>query len=348
MKKYVFPVLFIFAVGIFLATSVSGLLYSEEGMDKDKLNEYTRIRTKFGQLYQQKKYSEAVGLLEKNFNRFPEKLHANCWNIAITYVQMKKYKHSIKYLKKALNKGYWFNIWAFQGDFFKPLRKYKGFQKVLHLNTQLRDKAQKMAKPELEIVLPPDFNPEKKYPLFIALHGGGENIQNFKPHWKSDRLNKDFIVAYLQSSQVVSMTGFAWENLEISKKEISSHFERLMKEYPIKKDEIIIGGFSSGGMASLVMVLENVIPVSGFISLCPAKPEIFTKTLVMKARDRGLRGTILTTAMDNRLPAQQSMAKIFRETGFQYQFVVTPNIGHWYPKELNQLIEQAIAHIRNR
>jgi predicted esterase len=346
MKKYIFPLLFIFLINILLTAPASGLLYSKEGKDKDKLEEYNRIRTKFGQLYQQKKYSQAVVLLEKNFKRFPEKIHANCWNIAVTYIQMKKYKPAIRYLKKALDKGFWFNIWTFEGEFFKPLKKFPEFKKVVKMNNMLRDKAQKKAKPLLEVVLPADYDPEKKYPLFIALHGGGENIKVFKPHWKSEKLEKEFVVAYIQSSQVVSMTGFAWENFDVSKTEISSAFERVLKDYPVNEDEIIIGGFSSGGVASLVAVLDNVIPVCGFISLCPAKPDIFNQVRVEQARDRGVRGTILTTEMDNRLPSQKEMVSILKESGFQYQFVVTPNIGHWYPKELNKLIDQAIAHIR--
>ena len=101
-------------------------------------------------------------------------------------------------------------------------------------------------------------------------------------------------------------------------------------------------------MASLVLVLDNTIPVNGFISLCPAKPEIFEKSLVEKARDRGVRGTLITTQMDQRIPDQRAMADQFRESGFQYQFVITPNIGHWYPKELNKMIDQAIFHIRSK
>jgi hypothetical protein len=42
------------------------------------------------------------------------------------------------------------------------------------------------------------------------------------------------------------------------------------------------------------------------------------------------------------------MADLFRDSGLQYQFIVTPNIGHWYPENLPEMIDQAIEHIRNR
>ena len=348
MKKNGLTVILIFSLSMFFLVPGTGSIYGNKEEKKDQQSEYQKVRSEFAQLYKQKKYGQAATLLEKNFKRFPEKIHAMAWNIAIANIQVKQYKKAVKFLKKALKKGQWYNIYAFKSDFFKPLKQVKGFKEVQKMNNLLKEEAQKKAKPALQVCLPADYSKGKKYPLFIALHGGGENINGFKAHWKSEKLKKEFIVAYIQSSQMVSMTGFAWENLEISKKEISETFAELIKKYPVKKEEIIIGGFSSGGMASMAIVLDNTIPVTGFISLCSAKPENFNKDNILKSLKRGIRGTLITTQMDPRLPDQRKMADLFKESGFQYQFVLTPNIGHWYPQELNKLIDQAISHIRNK
>ena len=66
---------------------------------------------------------------------------------------------------------------------------------------------------------------------------------------------------------------------------------------------------------------------------------------IRQAVGRGVRGTILSTELDNRLEKQRRLSDRFRVLGLQYQFVVTPNIGHWYPENLDKLIDQAIAHI---
>jgi hypothetical protein len=110
---------------------------------------------------------------------------------------------------------------------------------------------------------------------------------------------------------------------------------------------VLIGGFSSGGYGSLVAAFFEAVPVKGFIILCPPMPDNITAAEVLKARERGVRGTIMTTELDRRVPDQRKMADLFRENGLQYQFVLTPDIGHWYPDDLPAMIDQAIAHIRN-
>ena len=92
-------------------------------------------------------------------------------------------------------------------------------------------------------------------------------------------------------------------------------------------------------------VLQDALPVKGFIVLCPAKPDSFTLENVKGAQDRGIKGTLLTTEMDNRLDSQKEMAEMFQSLGFPCEFVVTPDIGHWYPEDLDQKIDDAIERI---
>ncbi len=145
------------------------------------------------------------------------------------------------------------------------------------------------------------------------------------------------------------MNGYSWtEDLELAKKEISEAFHKVKKEYSVDEKEVIIGGFSSGGVAALEISLGNVFPVAGFVVLCPAKPESFTSENVREAKARGLRGTLLTTEMDPRLSVQKEMVEVFKSAGFPLQFVVTPNIGHWFPEDIEVKIDQAIDHIRQK
>jgi predicted esterase len=335
---------FVILVSLFFLLTIGKTAYSEEKTG-DKV-EYQKIRQKFGTLYKEKKYKEAAELLQKNWKHFPEKTHATAWNLAITYKQLKQYKRGIKALKRALKTGVWYSIYAFRGEFFKPYRDLKAFQEVIDMNNRLRDEAQKKAKPQTKVVLPEGYSGEKKYPLFLALHGGGENIETFEPRWKSQKLSKEFITVFLQSSQVVSMTGFSWENEETTKKEISEAFAKIMKDYSVDKKEILIGGFSSGGFATLITVFSNIIPATGFIILCPPMPEGINQEDLNAAKERGLRGTLLTTEMDPRIGKQRAMIDMFKKAGLQYQLVVFPNIGHWYPKDLDKKIDMAIDHIR--
>ncbi|MFC1564692.1 hypothetical protein ACFL6G_07125 [candidate division KSB1 bacterium] len=314
-----------------------------------EFSDYQKMRQYFGSLYQQKKFNEAAELLEMHLDRFPENVEANTYNLAITYAQLKKYKEGIKSLQYGHEQGVWYNKYAFMQEFWAPFREYDAFDKILKRNEELRQEALKSSAPDLLVVTPEGFDPGKKYPLFIALHGGSSNIENFKSAWISEKMKSEFIIAYVQSSLLVSMNSYSWtENMEVSKKEITNAYNKVRTEYSIDETQIVIGGFSAGGVAAMEITFCDLIPVSGFIALCPAKPQSFTDENLIKAKDRGVRGVIITSEMDPRLPVQKEMVEVLKNTGFQYQFIVTPNIGHWFPEDMDIKIDISIEHIRNK
>lgn len=308
---------------------------------------YQDMRKYVGKLYSQKRYSEAVDVLNDALARFPDHLHANAYNLALMYGHLGKYEKGIKVMQYALEHGIWFGKYDFANEeIWRPYKELSSFKAFLNQNEMFWKEAQDKAKPELVIFPPKAYNDQKNYPLFIALHGGNSNIESFRKSWVSERLQQEFIVAYVQSSQVVSMDGYNWtEDMEISKKEIADAYKKIIKKHKILKNRVIIGGFSSGGVAALEVSFNNTIPVSGFITLCPPKPENFGAQKVIDAKERGIRGTILTTEMDPRLPDQKTMNEILEAEGFPCEFIVTPDIGHWFPEDLDKKIDSAIGFI---
>jgi predicted esterase len=299
-----------------------------------------------GKLYQEKKYAEAAEILENALTQFPDNLHSNTYNLALVYIQLNQAEKAIKTLEYGSERGVWYGKYDFIDEIWAPLKAVEGFDSFDQKNEAKKKEAQKEVKPRLEVFVPENYDKGRKYPLFIALHGGGENIEGFKPRWTSDRLKNEFIVAYPQSSQIITMNGFNWaEDIELTKKEIKEAYEKIIKSYAVATSQVIIGGFSSGGVASLEVVLDNTIPVAGFVVLCPARPEDFTAEKVRAAMERGIRGFLITTEMDNRLPDQKKMDGIMNEHRLPHEFIVTPNVGHWYPDNLAEMIDAAIAFI---
>ncbi len=337
--------LFIFFILILWA----GISIGQEKTQIKEFSSYPEMRAYFGELFQQNKYTEAADLLEKHIERFPDHLEANAYNLAFIYAQTEQYEDGIKTLQYAMDRGIWFNIYGFGAEFWNPYKEFEEFNQIQERNEQLRQEAQKTAKSELLVVTPEDYTPEKKYPLFIALHGGSSNNDNFKKIWHSEIMNSEFIIAYVQSSLLVGMNSYSWtEDMDISLNEIKDAYDKTMEKYSVKSDEIIIGGFSAGGIAAMEVILSNAIPAAGFVVLCPPEPESFNQENIINAKNRGVRGTIITSEMDPRLPVQKKMIDIMKTEGFQYQFIVTPNIGHWFPEDLDKKIDNGISHIRNR
>ncbi|MBN1271210.1 MAG: hypothetical protein JXB26_02975 [Candidatus Aminicenantes bacterium] len=311
-------------------------------------SDYAAMRSHVGKLFAEQKYMEAARILEWALEEYPDHVLANSYNLALMWVHLKEYEKSAAALQAGIDRGIWYGKYSFFQDFWEPMKKMESFQTVLTVCQEKMKEKQVQSKPEVLVLTPENYQKDKKYPLFIALHGGGGNIEGFKENWTSEKLNKKFIVLFVQSSMAVSMDGYNWtEDIEKSKNEIKAAYEKILPEYPIDTDKVIIGGFSSGGVASLAVVLDNTLPVAGFVVLCPAKPESFSRERVESMKNRGLRGTILTTEMDGRLNDQKEMAAVLKETGFDHRFIVTPNIGHWFPEDMNVKIDEAIEHILN-
>ena len=326
----------IFSMSIFAVEYEKG----EEG--------YTKMRAELGKLFREKKYKEGITLLKTHYNKYPDHLMAMSFNLAALYKMEKEYKKGIKVMLDAQEKGAWYSIWALDGPFFKEFQKYKSFKKVQSNNKKLHAAAEAKATSFFEIREPENFDPAKTYPLFIALHGGDGHIKGFRPQWDSEKLKKEFIVLYVQSSQMSSMNGYHWTDPERTYKDVKDAFDKNLTKYKIDKKKILIGGFSSGGEASLHLSFNTDIPLQGFIILCPALPDTIDEKKIAEAVERGIAGTILTTEFDRRIKTQRELADKMKAGGFQYQFVVTPDIGHWFPEDFGRKLDQAIVHILSR
>ncbi len=307
---------------------------------------YAEMRARMGELYREQQYAEAAAVLEQGLPRFTDHLMANSYNLALMYGHLGRVEDGLKVLLQALDQGAWFGEGAFEPTEWDPYRELPGFAQVQTRSAQMLAEARQAAKPERLVVTPEGYDPEQRYPLFIALHGGGENIALFKDNWTSPLMRSAFIVAYLQSSLLIAPNGYNWtEDLDVTRREVRAAYEQLLREYRIDPSRTIIGGFSSGGVASLEVAFGTTIPVAGYVVLCPARPEGVTVEAIAAARARGLRGTLLTTEMDRRIEDQKALAALFAAAGLDCIFEITPDIGHWHPDDLAERIDRGIEHI---
>jgi predicted esterase len=336
---------------IFAVWITSARVSADQSHDSIGFSEYADMRARVGELYEQKRYQEGIEILKSHLNKFPDKLHANAYNLALFYVHQKQHANCFEVLEHALDKGAWFGQGDFEHEAWGPIRDTKRLYRIKARSDSLRQRAKKKTISELLVITPQASTSEQKYPLFIALHGGSSDVEIFKNAWKSHLLNTEFVVAYVQSSQLVSMNSFWWEDATTARRDVARAYRKVIEQYAIDTEQVVIGGFSSGGKASLDIALSGTIPVTGFVVLCPAPPETsFTPRNVRVAKQRGMRGTIITTEMepDQRIYAQKKMIELFKVEGLQYQFIVIPSSGHWIPDDIGSIIDIAIRHIQSK
>jgi len=320
--------------------SGSGLTLAPMGNLQAQTRTYEEMRAEVVALYEEERFAAAAEVLGAALDLYPDHLMANCVNLALMKLRMGEIEASLKALDHGLDHGIWFGKYTFLDPTWNPVKEHPGWSAFDARNMKAKAVEATTVVPRMEVVLPKGY-------VFLALHGGGENVDLFMPNWISPLLAQEFIVAFPQSTQLIAMDGYNWtEDMALSLSEIREAFQKVAAGYSVDTDQVIVGGFSSGGVASLEVVLNDALPVQGFVVLCPAMPEGFSAQEVQAASARGVRGTILTTEMDGRVDQQRRMVDIMEEVGLAHEFHITPDIGHWYPDDLAERIDRAIAHIR--
>jgi dienelactone hydrolase len=316
-----------------------------KAQDPRETTSYAEMRAYLGELFEQKKYAEAAAMLERMLDRYPGHARANTYNLAAARALMGQPDKAIDALEDGLRRGAFFSRWDFDGATMAPLKQHARFPAFLQANLDRVAEADKKAAMKLEVATPPGYDLGRRYPLFLALHGGDENTAMLKPNWVSPRLQGEFIVAFVQSSQVTSMTGFHWQDEDRTRRDLQAAYADIVARYSVDPDRVIVGGFSSGGFASLVTAFHQTLPARGFVALCPEVPATLTDADITAAVKRGLRGALLTTELDHRVEAQRALAERWKKLGLDGEFTVTPNIGHWFPKDFGQQLDRAIERI---
>jgi len=309
----------------------------------EEFTDYAQMRKRAGELFSQQNFAAASVILKKGFEQFPDHLMANTFNLAQSALFQNEHEKAIYWLEEGHRRNIFYSKPLFETEVWLPLAEHPRYLAFLKHNDALIAEAQSKAVMKLDLVKPAGYSPEKRYPVFIALHGGGENIAEFKPHWTSPRLQNEFIVAYVQSSQVLSTTGFHWQDDKITKRDLALAWQQIQEESSVDPNAVYIGGFSSGGYGSLQALFSGVIPARGFIILCPELPALPSDIEIDLLIKNKVKGTLVTTEMDARLERQKEFATFMTGVKVPVQLVITPDIGHWYPENLPQLIDQALG-----
>ena len=307
---------------------------------------YRQLDADVDKLFAEKKYAQAIVLLEIARQHFPEFIDEILWYQAIIYVLSGRHDHCLTTLEEIISKGLFNQL---EWDVLDPVRDNARFKTVFEANQRLLAEAQKNARMQYRIFTPDGYNPQMQYPLFIALHGNGDSLDYFIYNWEpAGLLNKGFIVCYVQSSQTQSNKGFSWTvSYETTRRDIKAAYDAVVQQYAVDPHNILVGGFSGGAIAAIEVAMANTLTLKGFVSLCPdRKPDSFSRENVRLAAQRGVRGVILEGENEGTVPAEQEMLEVFNVANLPCQFVLNPNTGHAFPPDFDQKLLDAIEFIK--
>ncbi|UCC45576.1 MAG: hypothetical protein JSU65_06570 [Candidatus Zixiibacteriota bacterium] len=285
-------------------------------------------------------------LLEKNIAPH-EEFGIICWRLSSLYGRLKEYDRFMNVWAKAQEKGLFFPFLS--GDrsnpgFLPEIEDKEALQRLLDKNEELKQEYGTEVDAEYFVNTPEGYTTENEYPLILIIHGGaGSHVASLE-YWHSSRTQSEYIVAYIQGSVVRGsyLRSFSRKTgLQI----IRAAYDQIIQDYLVDTSRIIIGGPSAGGMRSLQLSLDDLIPAKGLILAFPVKPRELDAGKIMDMALRDVRVAIIGGEHDWGLKGQKEMAVLFDKLSVANRMVIFPQIGHGYPPDFSDQIDQSLDFI---
>lgn len=132
---------------------------------------------------------------------------------------------------------------------FDPYRQHPGF-KALASEAQSQLDWLSAERPEPNYYTPYDYDPEKKYPLFVYLHGYGSDGVVYEPAFLEACNTHGFVWVAIRGMEVLGRDAFSWKGDSIESKAIRTAIEKAQTRYAIDPKQIFVFGYDVGGTAA--------------------------------------------------------------------------------------------------
>jgi predicted esterase len=316
-------------------------------MKKEK-NDFLTSRNTLFELYFEGNYKEGFKLSEILYKNFPDKITDTAFWVACFSSLTKNRDRAIKVLNESLDKGIWWSPAMILGETdFNFIKEEKEFKDIVERCMVLFEKAQKKTKPECLIFTPKTFDTSGTNKLFMAIHFRGSRSEDFSRYFKKIVLERNYILAVPQSSQLYAVDRYCWDDRDLAKKELQKHYDELKKTYRLNENEIIIAGASQGGSLSIEMVLgENNPGLKKFVSIIPGirYPSSY-HPLLQNGVKKGAKGAIISGEKDFNLQGAKDVYKEAEKIGFPCKFIIMERVGHEMPDNFDRYFTEAINFV---
>ncbi|MGD2034490.1 MAG: hypothetical protein PVF73_05500 [Bacteroidales bacterium] len=289
--------------------------------------------------------SEAIDLLEKSLQTYPDRHYEINKELAIAYGHLGEFQKSFEIWNKGFESGNYYCIIP-QWDIYKPFNNIDGFEEIYKKDREIREKAILNTSIKIEILKPDNYDSIKDYPLLIVLHGGGSSNETSMKYWRSSSLTENYIIAYLQSYLTYDMKSFGWSwDRPRTKEELKKAFKEIKNKYSIDTARVVIGGMSAGGYVALRTSIHDLFSNIGFIAVCPDLRWGYPELSDIQSTKNKIKGYIISGDNDMCLESIENWTHILDDSNLDYRYNIISDMGHEYPIEFSKEIEIALKFI---
>ena len=182
------------------------------------------------------------------------------------------------------------------------------------------------------LYVPETYDPERSYPLVVALHGGSGNGGAFVWSWLREARTRELIV------MAPTAIGATWSLMDpdTDGPSIDAMVEQVAQQWTIDAERKLLTGMSDGGTFSYVLGLRGDCQFTHLAPIAAAfHPMLMTFADADRLRDLPIH--IIHGAQDWMFPSQlaQQAEQTLSQAGAQVIYREIPDLSHTYPRDEN-------------
>jgi len=234
------------------------------------------------------------------------------------------------------------NVWP---SYLSNFSDNKRFETFLKTNDSLRLCAVPTSKAEYFVNLPENYNPQKRYPLIILMHGGcGENFYNYEK-WNTEIIRKNFISVFPHGS--FPEGSFAYSYGQSGVNDMKEIYHQVIENYPIDSSMVILGGQSYGGELAIRLACDR-IPVHGLFLAFPTIPVDFDRTKALVLKKWNAKIVMLCGDKDFSFQRAHQMSVTLDSAGVENDFRKYPDLGHDFPADFLEQLGKGMIYLTEK
>lgn len=303
-------------------------------------------------LYRNQSFGEAYDVLTQHGDTFPEQAPMILYLRSCLAARINNPQLAIALIQEAVNRGFWYGERVMrESPSWQSLQGVPAFEQLAAVCKMRQVQAEAETHAQRLIVEPPHgCTVDEPCPLVIALHGNGDNATNALNGWRAVT-NEGWLLAAIQSSQVVSIESYVWDDQDIAKNDVKQQYAQLKDEYTIDLNHTILAGFSRGAETAFRLALSNAIPAQGFILLGPGGPTTADphawQSLLEQATALHVRGYVVLGEDDQGIPHAtiRQLVQMLNDRNIPCELEIVPNLDHEYPQDISPYLKRALKFI---
>jgi predicted esterase len=290
-------------------------------------------------LYTERKYADALQLVEQNADRFPEQsARTTFWKMCLLSLCGRP-DDVLSIFQEGLDSGLWWAKIQFVDPDLDAVRELPEFRRLVDVSQEKYEEARTHVERD-QVILMPDEPASGMYPLLIALHGRNGNKESNLEFWGVAR-QRGWLVVSPQSTQPLFSGSYCWDDTERGIADLLFYHGQVSKQYQIDPQRVIIAGFSQGSGMAIYAAVRGTLPVRGFIGI----GTWWADAGELASESRNIRGYFITGLKDHTLDRAREIQAVLKDNGVPFSEEVHADIGHEFPPDFETSFGAAIDYI---